>query len=136
MNTDNTGGMKKGPFGRPVRVPLGTRNVLTAPQRKGFVRRFVNDEPGRVKQYEEAGYTIVKGDVPVGDPKVGKELQPGSPVSLPVGAGTKAVLMEIKEDWYREDQKTKQDKINMSESDMKRKLNTRTEGVYGGVSIT
>ena len=37
---------------RPVRVPIGTRNVLTAPQRPGFVRRFVNDEPGRISQFE------------------------------------------------------------------------------------
>jgi len=129
-------GLKKGPFGRPVRVPLGTRNVLTAPKRAGYMRRFVNDEPGRIKQYEEAGYVIVKEDIPVGDPKIGKELQPGSPVNVPVGAGTNAVLMEIKEDWHNEDQKTKQDKILMSENDMKRKLNTRTEGVYGGVQIT
>lgn len=121
---------------RPERVPLGTRNILTAPKRAGYVRRFVNDEPGRIQQFEAAGYTVVKEDVQVGDPKIGKELQPGSAVSLSVGGGTKAVLMEIKAGWHEEDQKAKQDKIKMAESDMKRKLNTKTEGVYGGVEIT
>ena len=121
---------------RPKRIPLGTRNVLTAPKREGYVRRFVNDEPGRIQQYEAAGYAVVKEDVAVGDPKIGKELDPGSSVSLSVGGGTKAVLMEIREDWYKEDQKKKQDKVLMAENDMKRKLNTRTEGVYGGVEIT
>lgn len=120
---------------RPERIPLGTRNVLTSPKRKGYVRRFVNDEPGRIQQYEAAGYATVKEDIAVGDPKIGKGLDPGSLVSLSVGGGTKAVLMEIREDWYREDQKTKQDRILMSENDMKRKLNTRTEGTYGGVEI-
>jgi len=121
---------------RPERVPLGTRNVLTAPKRPGYVRRFVNDEPGRIQQFEAAGYSVVKEDVQVGDPKAGKNLKPGSGVSLPVGGGTDAVLMEIKEEFYKEDQKAKQDRILMSENDMKRKLNTKTEGMYGGVKIT
>ena len=122
--------------GRPERVPLGTRNVLTAPKRPGYVRRFVNDEPGRISQFEAAGYSVVKEDICVGDPKIGKGLQPGSGVSLEVGGGTKSVLMEIREEWFEEDQKAKQDKIKLAESDMKRKLNTKTEGVYGGVAIT
>ena len=120
---------------RPKRIPLGTRNVLTAPKRIGYVRRFVNDEPGRIQQFEAAGYSVVKENITVGNPKIGKDLDPGSPVSLSVGGGTKAVLMEIREDWYREDQKAKQDRILMSENDMKRKLNTRREGSYGGVEI-
>jgi len=114
---------------RPVRVPLGTRNVLTAPKRKGYVRRFVNIEPGRIEQFEAAGYTVVKENVQVGDPKIGKNLRPGSGVSLPVGGGTSTVLMEIKEEYYKEDQKAKQDKILLSESDMKRQLNSGQNGL-------
>lgn len=129
------GGMKKGPFGRPVRVPLGTRNVLTASQRKGFVRRFVNDEPGRIQEYEGAGYTVVKEETPVGDNKVGKGKGVGSEVSVPVGDGKTAVLMEIREDWYQADQTAKQDDILRAENDMKRKLNTRGGGTYGKVDI-
>jgi len=124
------------PAGRPTRIPLGTRNVLTAPKRKGYVRRFVNTEPGRVQQYEAAGYTLVKEDIQVGDPTIGKNPQPGSVVSVPVGNGITTVLMEIKEEFYKEDQKAKQDRILMAENDMKRKINKRTEGMYGGVEIT
>ncbi len=120
---------------RPKRIPLGTRNVLTAPKRPGYVRRFVNDVPGRIQQFEAAGYSVVKENITVGDPKIGKDLDPGSPVSLSVGGGTKAVLMEIREDWYTEDQKAKQDKILMAENDMKRNLNARREGSYGSVEI-
>ena len=32
---------------------------LDAPERPGYVRRFVNDDPARIKQMEELGYTIV-----------------------------------------------------------------------------
>jgi len=128
--------VKKGPFGRPMRVPLGTRNVLRPPQRKGFVRRVVNVEPGRVQDFEKAGYKVVTGDVEMTDPKVGKENMPGSPVHISVGAGTKAILMEIREDWYKEDQKSKHDKILAAENDMKHNLNKKGQGTYGNVSIT
>ena len=121
---------------RPERVSLGTRNILTAPKKRGYVRRFVNNEPGRVAQYEAAGYSVVKEDTQIGDPKIGKSSLPGSAAARPVGGGITTVLMEIREDWYNEDQKAKQDQILMSESDMKRKLNTKKEGVYGGVEIT
>lgn len=135
-STEDNGDIKKGPFGRPVRVPLGTRNVLKPPNRKGFVRRIVNDEPGRIQQFEAAGYRIVQKNIPVADPKIGKGLDPGSITKLSVGGETKAVLMEIKEEYYKEDQKAKQDKILLAENDMKRKLNERGTGTYGGVSIT
>ncbi len=121
---------------RPVRIPLGTRNVLTAPKRKGYVRRFVNEGEGRVKQFEAAGYTVVREDIEVGDPKAGKGRKVGSAVNPAVGAGKKAVLMEIKEEWYQEDQKSKQDAILEGERDMKRQLNSGANGTYGGVKIS
>jgi hypothetical protein len=121
---------------RPKRIPLGTRNVLVAPERKGYVRRFVNDVPGRIESFEAAGYAVVKEDIEVGDPKIGKSLDPGSPVSKSVGGGTRAVLMEIKEEWYEEDQQAKLNKITQAENDMKRSLNTPREGTYGKVDIS
>ena len=120
---------------RPKRIPLGTRNVLTAKKREGFVRRFVNDEGDRIQQFEAAGYSIVREDTPVGDVKAGKAKNIGSAVNPSVGGDKKAVLMEIKEEWYKEDQKTKQGKISIGEKDMKRKLNSGQEGTYGRVEI-
>ena len=128
--------MKKGPGGRPIRVPLGTRNVLTAPKRAGYVRRFVNDDKDRIQQFEDAGYNIVRDNVQVGDPKAGKETQIGSATDKAVGAGMRTVLMEIKEGWYKNDQKAKQDNILVGEKDMKRKLNEKKDGQYGGVKFS
>jgi hypothetical protein len=121
---------------RPKRIPLGTRNILTAPERPGYVRRFVNDEGDRIKHFEAAGYSVVREDIDVGDPKAGKDTKTGSVVSPAVGGGKRAVLMEIKKEWYDEDQKAKQDRISEGEADMKRQLNSRRDGQYGGVTIT
>lgn len=121
---------------RPRRIPIDTRNVLTFPQRKGYVRRVVNDTGDRIQQFEAAGYTIVREDVIAGDPKAGKETKIGSAVNPSVGADAKAVLMEIREEWYEEDQKAKQDAITAGERDMKQKLNQGKDGDYGSVKIS
>lgn len=120
---------------RPKRVPLGTRNVLTAPKRKGYVRRFVNDEADRIAQFEAAGYEVVREATEVGDPKAGKASQVGSVVRPPVGDGKNAVLMEIKEEYYNEDQDAKQRQVDEGERDMRANLNSGGEGTYGKVDI-
>lgn len=120
---------------RTQRVPLGQRDRLTAPKKKGFRRRFVNDDGDRVQRYEAAGYNLVKDDIQVGDHKIGKDTQMGRVVRPSVGGGTKAVLMEIKEEFYQEDQKAKQDKVTADEQAMKQQLNSGRDGTYGNVKI-
>lgn len=120
---------------RPKRVPLGTRNVLTAPERQGYVRRFVNDEADRVARFEAAGYNIVREQVEVGDPKAGKNSQIGSVVRPNVGSGKTAVLMEIKEEYYKEDQEAQQRRVDEGERDMRTNLNSGRDGTYGKVDI-
>ena len=121
---------------RPIRKPLWKRDVLTAAKKEGYVRRFVNDEGDRVKMFEGAGYEVVREKVEVGDPKAGKAKQLGSVVNPSVGIGARAVLMEIKEEYYKEDQKAKQDKILSNENDMKKQLNSGRPGTYGKVDIS
>ena len=121
---------------RPKRIPIDTRNVLTFPKREGYVRRVVNDEGDRIKQFEAAGYTIVREDIVAGDPKAGSETKIGSAVNPSVGANAKGVLMEIRKEWFDEDQKAKQDRITEGERDMTRKLNQGGDGQYGSVKIT
>jgi hypothetical protein len=85
--------------GRPgfVRRPFGGREAkLKFPDRPGYHRHWFNDEPGRIIRAQEAGYDHVI------DPRNGK------PVSNVVGIGRgggalTAFLMEIPEEWYRED---------------------------------
>ena len=123
------------------RIPLGSRNVLTAPKRPGFVRRIVNDIGDRVKMFQEAGYNIVNDGTDVGDPKIGKPTQLGSNTNPHVGSGQKAFLMEIPEEYYKEDQERKQKEISEVENQIKRKgklFDERTsgkDGLSGNVEI-
>src|SRR4051812_47316603 len=81
---------------RPTRKPFGGVELKMAyPQREGFHRHWFNDVPGRVQRAQEAGYTNVTGN-------------DGKPVSMVVGTAEGggalvAFLMEIPEEWYKED---------------------------------
>jgi len=125
---------------RPKRVPIGTRNVLTAPTRHGYKRRFVNiDEEkegwDRIERFQGAGYSIVEGDVEIGNKRVAEASQIGKAVIRSVGGNVKGVLMEIKEDWFDEDQAEKQGRITEQEKSMTRTEQNPGEGMYGKIEI-
>lgn len=111
------------------------RNILTAPQREGYVRRFVNDTSDRVEQFLNYGWNIVMDEeLEVGDPRVGKSRSVGSPVTKDVGLGVTAVLMEIPKEIYDSRQRAKSEKIAEGERAMA--LQSRREGTYGSVRVT
>lgn len=118
------------------RIPLGTRNVLTAPKRPGFVRRFVNDTGDRIQRFKDAGYSIVEDDIQVGDPKIGKSDKLGSSVEANVGGGRRAVLMEIPEEYYNEDYNAAQNKITAVENEMRRSsTEPGKDGLHGKIQF-
>jgi len=118
------------------RIPLGARNVLTAPKKPGFVRRFINDKSDRIQQFIDAGYSIVEEDIKVGDPQIGKPNQLGSSVSSQRD-GQRKVLMEIPEKYYKEDYKIAQDKIISVENELRRNsTNPGTDGLHGEVQVS
>lgn len=127
--------------GRPKRVPIGRRDVLTAPKRQGYVRRFVNiDEKragwGRVQAFLDAGYKPVTGDIPIGDERIAQASKMGSATIHPVGDDVKAILMEIKQEWYDEDQDEKLAKTRAITDSLKQSQPTPgADGVYGEVTI-
>lgn len=100
---------------RPKRVPIGTRNILTYPKIPGYVTRVVNDTEDRIERFKQAGYEPVESHELLGDQMVREATQVGSIVSKSVGLGTKGVLMKIKQEWYDEDQTTKQERVDKSE---------------------
>lgn len=119
------------------RIPLGTRNILTAPKKPGFVRRFVNDKGDRIESFKDAGWKAVDEDVQVGDAKIGKASSMGSLVNPSVGGGQRAVLMEIPEKIYKEDKAVSQANITKIENEIKRNSNTPgKDGLDGKVSIS
>jgi hypothetical protein len=119
------------------RIPLGTRNILTAPKKNGFVRRFVNDKGDRIQSFKDASWTVVDENVPVGDDKIGRASTLGSLANPHVGGGQRAILMEIPEEIYNEDRAASQAKITKVENEIKRnsKPDASAES-FGTVSIS
>lgn len=111
------------------RIPLGTRNVLTAPKKLGFVRRFVNDQGDRIQMFKDAGWVVVDDVSMVGDDKLGRASLMGSMANPSVGGGQRAILMELPEETYNEDRAVSQAKITQVENEIKR--NSRGEGKDG-----
>jgi len=125
----------KSPRGRTTRTPIAQRNILTVRGKEpGYVYRIVNDSGDRVNMFEEAGYEIVnQADVVVGDKRVQKATSVGTKAEVNVGGGEKALVMRIREDWYKEDQAAKQQKVNDLESSMKKQA---LSGTYGKIETT
>ena len=118
------------------RVKLGTRNILSAPKKAGFVRRFVNDTGDRIQMFKDAGWNVVDDVNQVGDQKLGKPTSIGSSANPHVGGGQRAVLMELPEEIYSEDRAEAQAEITKVENEMKRTSKTAgKDGLSGKVEI-
>jgi hypothetical protein len=108
---------------RPQRTSInGIRNRLTVDGKDpDFQYRIVNDTPGRVQQFIDAGYEIVTDeDISVGDKKVATPGGEGTPKKLAVGNGVNAYVMRIRKDWYEEDEVAEQARVDETEASMRR----------------
>lgn len=103
---------------RKERVPLGVpRAQLAVPQRQGYTRRWINDDgKGRLQKAQEGGYNFVDDpDLRVGEDDGGSRTD--SRVSRVVGTKKdntplRAYLMEIPDEYFREDQASKQAELD------------------------
>lgn len=129
---------------RVKRVPVGgPRDILTVLDKDpNYVYRFVlEDIPGRVERFKLGGYEVVTDDLEIGQRTVDRASKLGSAVTAHAGGGRKYVLMRIPREWYDEDQKAKQDKVDQLEAtmmaDVKRGVIPGTGGVpgYGNLDI-
>jgi hypothetical protein len=125
----------KAPSGRPQRVPVGTRNVLTvAGKDPNYEYRIINDSGDRVQEFLDAGYELVKRDsVRVGDKRVNSASAEGTVSQVSVGQGQKGVVVRIRKEWFEEDQARKQRHVNELEAATKAKA---LDGTYGKLEIT
>lgn len=120
-NVENKESISKAPAGRPVRNPVSGRNILTVKGKEpGYHYRIVNDEPDRIARFQEGGYELVSNEsVKVGDNRVSLPTAEGTVKQMSVGGGQKAYLMRIKKEWYDEDQKEKQKRVDELEATTK-----------------
>lgn len=123
---------KKELTNRAKRTPVGTRNVLSAKGRPGFVQRWVNDVDDRLSIFQDAGYTFVlREDANTSDSRAQDPSQMGASVKKSVGNGVTAYLMEIPEDFYKEDQILKQQRNDEIEASYDPKGLTKDKYYYG-----
>ena len=105
---------------RAQRVPLGSaRQKLLAGTRPGYVRHWFNDVGGRIPAALQAGYEFVRKDGEATTTDMGEAISQvvGTKEG---GGGLTAYLMEIREDWYREDQAKKQEAVDAVEATIRR----------------
>lgn len=127
--------MSREDTGRSKRVPLGVaRSKLSVPDRPGYKRRWVNDTEGRLAYAEQGGYEFVSDSkLQIGSPDVDNENRDlGARVSRVVdkSTGQKAYLMEIKEEFYEEDQAAKRKAVKAKDDLIKHGKLDDDEGRY------
>lgn len=120
--------------GRPNRVPLHRQNIIKAGTREGYVRRLVNDTEDRIERFKLAGWTPVEGES-IGDPHAADPSSITSASMKSVGGGTKAMLMEIPEEYYRADQSDKLKKVDALEEAMEQDIKNKLGGSAIGEGI-
>ncbi len=107
---------------RPRRTPISSRNRLEVKNKEpGYVYRIVNDVDDRISLLQEQGYEIVP-DAKVGiagNRRVDSATALGSSSHVSVGQGTKAIVMRQREEYFREDQATKQAQVDETEQAIK-----------------
>lgn len=125
--------INQAPSGRVKRQPVGFRNRLVAKkQDPNYVYRFVNDIDDRIEMFKDAGYEMADmGRNMVGDKRM--DNNPTVDKSISVGGGTRAYLMRIPKEFYDEDQKAKQARVDASEEGIK---NPKLDGSYGKIEIS
>jgi hypothetical protein len=121
--------------GRSKRIPLGVaRSKLSVPQRQGYVRRWINDTEGRLINATDGGYEYAKDQsLQIGSPDIDNENRDlGTRISRVVdkSTGQKAYLMEIKEEFYKEDQAAKQADLDVTDNLIKNGKLDDGEGRY------
>ena len=118
---------------RPQRVPInGLRDKLSIKgQEEGFHYVIVNDY--NVDTYVLAGYDFVTHDVTIGDRSVNTAQSEGGKASIPVGNGVIGFIMRIPNEFYEEDRAEEQRDLDDKEKAMRRRLNSKDDGQYGGI---
>lgn len=133
---------------REARVGLGMyRKELTVPnelRKPGYKLRWINDDGDRLDFAQKAGYQFVenKSNVHIGEGVETGNSDLGSRISKIVdktrrlGEPMRAYLMEIKQEWYDEDQAKKLAEVEKIDDQILRGINRQETkaGFYGGAN--
>lgn len=122
---------------RVQRKPLHQQGPLSISGEKdpNFHYRIVNDIGSRIHAFQQAGYELVTDDnLVIGDSRVSDAADLGSTKRILSKDGTISYLMRIKKEWYDEDQKAKNARLDELDTAMKQDVSKSAD--YGKVSIS
>lgn len=121
--------------GRPARIPVGSGNKLEFDGKDpNYMYRVVNDVPGRVNMFLQAGYEFCTTEQRVADKGIAEGTGADTRIMVNSGHGIKSFLMRIPKEYYNEDQARKIEAVKKSEDQMKNKKPNPRKGEYGGLS--
>lgn len=120
---------------RPDRVPVnGKRDILTViGQEKGWHYCWVNED--KVPRFQMGNYEFVDHDCVIGDRKIDAASRIGGKISKAVGNGVTAYLMRCPQEEFEEDERNHMAEVKAREDQMRRELNSSSDGRYGKVVI-
>jgi hypothetical protein len=124
----------KAPEQRTKRNPVEGRNKLAVKGKDpNFDYRVVNDTEDRINELLDRGWVIETDEsIRIGDRRVDETTAVGKVRQIPVGQGTRAVLMKIRKDWKAEDEAEKQKYVDKTEAAMR----PSSDGQFGTISLT
>jgi len=121
--------------GRPARIPVGSGNKLEFDGKDpNYMYRVVNDVPGRLQMFLQAGYEFDHDTTRVADKGIAEGTELDTRRMVNSGSGIKSYLMRIPKEFYNEDQARKIEAVKKSEAQMKNKNPNPVKGEYGGLS--
>lgn len=124
--------VRQGPTRTNIAGVTARNRLAIRGKEPGFVYRIINaDQAGRLEELQERGYETVTHDMKVGDSRLDTVAKEGSPQTVALGGGTKGLVVRIKQEWFDEDQKIKEQRA----ADMEASIHPdAVEGGYGDVS--
>lgn len=87
-------------------APQSGEQKMGVPARTGWVRRWVNDTPGRINKFKNKGWEFVK------NPDTGENWMLTVNTAITDQGGIKGYVMEIPQQFYQEDQSAKQESLD------------------------
>lgn len=121
--------------GKPKRVRVGAGNKLEfAGKDPAYTYRVVNDNPGRINMFLNAGWEHEQSATRTYDKGVAEAGGMDTRVVVDAGRGVKGYLMRIPNELYDEDQTEKIMAIKRTEDQLRNKNPNPVKGVYEGLS--
>lgn len=121
--------------GKPKRVPVGAGNKLEfGGKDPNYAYRVVNDNPGRLAMFQQAGYEFCHSETREADKGTAEAGGLDTRIVADAGRGVKGYLMRIPKELYDEDQANKIESVKRTEDQLKNRKPNPKKGEYQGLS--